>query len=177
MDLAEIVEDALLFVGEHLSREGIHVLTTLIEVSLGVGDATALEQVLMNLLGKRSARPRRPGARSGIETSLAPGPSGGIRLVVSEMGRGMPPDVLARLAEPFFTTKRAGTGLGLSVSFRIYSASTAQRSTSSPTRSPSPSPFRHSRDAPPQPIFTRDASCRARRSGMALAASAVIERA
>ena len=120
VDLAEIVEDALLFAGKHLSREGIHVLTTLDPGLPRVwGDATALEQVLMNLLlNARDAMPT--GGTLRIETSLAPGPSGGgIRLVVSDTGCGMPPDVLARLAEPFFTTKPAGTGLGLSVSFRI----------------------------------------------------------
>ena len=119
VDLAEIVEDALLFAGKRLSREGIHVLTTLDPGLPRVwGDATALEQVLMNLLlNARDAMPT--GGTLRIETSLAPAPSGGIRLVVSDTGCGMSSDVLARLAEPFFTTKPAGTGLGLSVSYRI----------------------------------------------------------
>ena len=119
VDLADIVEDALLFAGKHLSREGIHVLTTLDPGLPRVwGDATALEQVLMNLLlNARDAMPT--GGTLRIETSLAPAPSGGIRLVVSDTGCGMSSDVLARLAEPFFTTKPAGTGLGLSVSYRI----------------------------------------------------------
>ena len=58
------------------------------------------------------------------------------------------------------------------------SASTARRSTSRPNQAaarPLPSPSRHSRDDPPPPIFTRDASCRAPRTGMALAAPAVRE--
>jgi CheY-like chemotaxis protein len=40
-----------------------------------------------------------------------------VRLSISDTGRGMPPEVLARAFEPFFTTKEPGkgTGLGLSV--------------------------------------------------------------
>ncbi len=36
-----------------------------------------------------------------------------VRLEVRDRGPGMPPDVLARAGEPFFTTKDAGRGLGL----------------------------------------------------------------
>ena len=36
-----------------------------------------------------------------------------IRFTASDRGRGMPDDVLARVGEPFFTTKTTGQGLGL----------------------------------------------------------------
>ena len=42
---------------------------------------------------------------------LAPGPF--VRLAVTDTGHGMPPDILARIGEPFFTTKPAGAGTGL----------------------------------------------------------------
>ncbi|MDR3454200.1 MAG: ATP-binding protein, partial [Rhodoferax sp.] len=38
-----------------------------------------------------------------------------LRLCISDNGSGIEPTVLARLGEPFFTTKTTGTGLGLAV--------------------------------------------------------------
>ena len=40
---------------------------------------------------------------------------GHIRFEISDRGAGMPADVLARVGEPFFTTKPAGKGMGLGV--------------------------------------------------------------
>jgi signal transduction histidine kinase len=42
-----------------------------------------------------------------------------MRLVVADTGDGMGPEGLAKLWEPFYTTKASGTGLGLSVSHKI----------------------------------------------------------
>jgi len=48
----------------------------------------------------------------------------GITITIRDTGSGMTPDTLARLGEPFFTTKPvgAGTGLGLAVSLAIVAA-------------------------------------------------------
>ena len=119
LDLSEVVEDTLLLAGKQLTREGIHVRTAL-DSSLPriLGDPTALEQVVMNLLfNARDAMPA--GGTVEIKTSTDPDQPEAIRLVVSDTGHGMSPEILARLSEPFFTTKPSGTGLGLSVSYTI----------------------------------------------------------
>ena len=36
-----------------------------------------------------------------------------LRVSVTDRGQGMPPDVLARVGEPFYTTKSPGRGMGL----------------------------------------------------------------
>ena len=119
VDLTEVVEDTLLLTGKQLGRDGIHIVTDLDPGLPRVwGDATALEQVLMNLLlNARDAMPA--GGTLRIETRQASAPAGAVQLCVADTGSGMPPEVLARIAEPFFTTKATGTGLGLSVSYTI----------------------------------------------------------
>jgi signal transduction histidine kinase len=44
-----------------------------------------------------------------------PEPDGGARLWVESSGPAIPPDVVPRLFEPFFTTRPRGTGLGLAI--------------------------------------------------------------
>jgi signal transduction histidine kinase len=119
IDLNEVVEGTLLLAGERLGHADIQVLKTLdAHLPQLLGNATALEQVLINLvLNARDAMPT--GGTLWIETSLAPAQPAAIRLVVSDTGSGMLPEVLAKLGQSFFTTKPQGSGLGLSVSFTI----------------------------------------------------------
>jgi PAS domain S-box-containing protein len=89
-------------------------------------DPTQVEAALLNLLA--NARDAMPGGgratvRTGTawldEAAVVAGgdglrPGRYVALTVEDEGPGMPPEVLARAAEPFFTTKPGeGTGLGL----------------------------------------------------------------
>jgi signal transduction histidine kinase len=42
-----------------------------------------------------------------------------IEIRFRDTGVGIPPDVLAHIFEPFYTTKEEGTGLGLAISYTI----------------------------------------------------------
>jgi signal transduction histidine kinase/DNA-binding response OmpR family regulator len=92
-----------------------------------------LKQVFLNLvLNALDATPR--GGRLRILTALAHQPASGamrlttttlklrplgVRLEFADTGHGMPPETLARVFEPFFTSKEQGSGLGLYVSYNI----------------------------------------------------------
>ncbi|MEU4245290.1 ATP-binding protein [Actinoplanes sp. NPDC026619] len=72
-------------------------------------DPGQIEQVLVNLaLNARDAMP--DGGELVVDTSRH---GSQVRLRVSDSGSGMPPDVVERVFEPFFSTKGGGTGLGL----------------------------------------------------------------
>lgn len=83
------------------------------------GQEVLLAQVLSNLLlNARDALATRPeGAPRRIHIAATPGAEGRVRLTVADTGGGIAPEVMARLFEPFVTTKDAekGTGLGLSI--------------------------------------------------------------
>ncbi|RPJ54055.1 MAG: sensor histidine kinase [Acidobacteria bacterium] len=70
----------------------------------------ALVGAVLNLI-RNGLDASPPGGR----VSLALGVTGtsGTSVVVSDVGTGMRPDVLARASDPFFTTKPPGSGLGL----------------------------------------------------------------
>ena len=91
-------------------------------------DRTRLQQVILNMaVNARDAMPgggtlRIAVAAEGPALGAAPsapdsGPRADVRIVISDTGGGIPPDVLPHIFEPFFTTKAAGrgTGLGLSI--------------------------------------------------------------
>jgi signal transduction histidine kinase len=87
------------------------------------GNTQRMEQVVINLLV--NACQAVAGRHKGI--TLATGvdrENGSVFLEVRDEGVGMPADVLRRIKDPFFTTKRdsGGTGLGLSISDRIVQA-------------------------------------------------------
>src|SRR6516165_9281713 len=54
-----------------------------------------------------------------IESALSAERAGWLRLAVTDTGPGISPEHLVKIFDPFYTTKRTGTGLGLSVSYGI----------------------------------------------------------
>jgi PAS domain S-box-containing protein len=119
VDLNHLVEETLLLIEKQIGRDGIAVKRALAPDLPPVwGDGNALQQVMVNLLtNARDALVE--GGEIAVRTGPAPGQAGAVRLIVSDTGPGIPPDVLSRIFDPFFTTKSQGTGLGLSISYGI----------------------------------------------------------
>jgi len=80
-------------------------------------DATALEQILSNLL-INALDAVGPGGTITVKAGLEDGRA---FLAVADDGPGIPPEHLSRIFDPFFTTKEVGkgTGLGLAVVFGL----------------------------------------------------------
>lgn len=96
-------------------------------------DSTQLHQILMNLCTNASHAMMEKGgilqvSLENVELDLDftaqypdTKPGSYLKLTVSDTGHGMPPDVLIRIFEPYFTTKEkgSGTGLGMAVAHGI----------------------------------------------------------
>jgi len=87
-----------------------------------VGDRVQIQQVLLNLLlnaidaaGASESKPRR------VSVVARPSDSG-VSVEVTDTGPGMDEQTLARIFQPFFTTKPGGMGLGLAISRSIVAA-------------------------------------------------------
>ncbi|WLT31246.1 PAS domain S-box protein [Geothrix sp. PMB-07] len=86
-----------------------------------LGDESSISNALMNL--SVNALDAMPGGGRLVLRTWA-GPGGQVALTVQDNGSGMPPEVLQRAMEPFFTTKPTGkgTGLGLALVYGIMKA-------------------------------------------------------
>jgi two-component system, sporulation sensor kinase E len=81
-------------------------------------DATQMQQVLVNLIKNAM----QATARGGMLTLQTGEGSDGVWVSVADTGGGIPQEEITRIFEPFYTTKKKGTGLGLMIVQRIVRA-------------------------------------------------------
>ena len=114
--LAPIVDHVLALVRPMAERRGVRVELGFIDRTLSAFvDDEQITQVLVNVV--LNAIQATPPERR-VEIALK-AHEGRVEIDVSDQGRGIAPDDLARIFEPFFTTQTRGTGLGLAISQRI----------------------------------------------------------
>lgn len=112
VDLSALLENTLAFLQEKLARRGIVLKREFSETRPVTGDPERLQQVFLNLfLNAADAMPK------GGELTVTLGPKGTEAEVrVADAGHGIPSADLARIFDPFYTTKAAGEGSGLGLS-------------------------------------------------------------
>ena len=80
------------------------------------GDPRRLKEALLNLVAN-AIEATASGGRVEVRIDAI---AGAARIAVHDTGRGMAPEVLARIGTPFFTTREAGTGLGVSLARGVF---------------------------------------------------------
>jgi len=119
---AQQLLDAILpLVSLQARKLGVRVHTT-VEPGLAptLCDRTMVEQVLLNLARNAMQAMDDPTVRTRVldirvRRAASNKYSGWIEFTVTDLGTGIPPEVAERLFTPFFTTRREGMGLGLSM--------------------------------------------------------------
>lgn len=130
LDLATVVDQALLLLDTRLREEQIECVLYLARPAWVRGDAIRLEQVLINLL-RNALDAMRDQPRKRLEVRIeAQGEQW--QLSVIDTGTGIAAEHLPSLFDPFFTTKPVGDGLGLglAVSYAIIHSLGGQLSAS-----------------------------------------------
>ncbi|MGH9532538.1 MAG: sensor histidine kinase, partial [Terriglobales bacterium] len=121
VDVNKVIQDTLALLEHQFKTAQVAVNAALTPGLLPIlGNAGKLQQVFLNLfLNAKDAM--TGGGILTVETSNGET----IRVVVSDTGKGIAPEHVARIYDPFFTTKGTanegprGTGLGLSVTYGI----------------------------------------------------------
>jgi signal transduction histidine kinase len=119
--LQGLVEEVVAVFGEKISKQGVH-LTVGFDPSLPEAwvDAAQVEQAIIEVMGNALEAMPDGGSLAVAVRSPAPGGvAGALRLTVEDTGEGIAAQDLARVTEPFFTTKADGTGLGLAIAKRF----------------------------------------------------------
>jgi signal transduction histidine kinase len=118
-DIDRSIDDSLELL-RHLLKQNVTVAKRYNNPGRVKGHAGQINQVFMNLLTNAAqALTGRDAATITIETrgGITVNDQDAVEVKINDNGPGIPPDVLPRIWDPFFTTKDVGegTGLGLSI--------------------------------------------------------------
>jgi signal transduction histidine kinase len=119
VDLRELIGTSLRLVRERAESQSVDLGAEFPAVTPALlGDELKLKQILLNLLSN-AIKFTLPGGKATVRVSLAD--NGGLTIVVSDTGIGIPPEYIGRAFHPFvqvdsgLNRKFNGTGLGLTL--------------------------------------------------------------
>jgi two-component system, NtrC family, C4-dicarboxylate transport sensor histidine kinase DctB len=118
VSVAEVISASLGILDSRVSHYKDRLSVTRVATDIQViADAVPLEQVVINLLNNAfQAIEDSPQQHIRVDVDYD---EQQVRLIIEDSGPGFSEEELSRLFEPFYTTKRKGLGLGLTISKRI----------------------------------------------------------
>jgi len=115
----DVVEKTVELLGPEIENRGITLKSKLArDLTETPIDATQMQQVLVNLV-KNAGQAMSTGGTLTLQTGET---SDSVWVSVGDTGGGIPQEQINRIFEPFYTTKKKGTGLGLMIVQRIVRA-------------------------------------------------------
>lgn len=123
VDICEEINKTVELTDYHLKRRQIDVRPSFArEVPVIFADRQQLRQVFLNLFTNAADAMAEGGTLTlCVRETQLPTKRSAVAVEVTDTGTGIPPELLARVTDPFFTTKPEGqgTGLGLAICRRI----------------------------------------------------------
>lgn len=115
-NLTHLIEDLLILQKGQFYNKGITIKKKFVEVPLIYIDPSKLQQVFINIIQNALEAMEHGGSLTiGIEQET----EDNVKIYFQDTGRGMNQNSLEKIGTPFYTTKKTGTGLGLTISYRI----------------------------------------------------------
>jgi two-component system, sporulation sensor kinase E len=115
-DVNQVIQEMLEFVRIELEQAGVTIESDLSPAAPVLRiDARYIRQALLNLI-KNAVSAMPGGGTLRVQTSRE---GDAVQIRVSDTGTGIPAEIMEKIFEPYFTTKPFGTGLGLTIVFKI----------------------------------------------------------
>jgi signal transduction histidine kinase len=124
VNLNELIASTLGLLRSELVKRNVKVATHLKgDLPSVSGDSVELQQVLLNLMMNAvEAMSSTPASECVLEIGTRTTAEGNVELSITDCGPGISPEELRQLFQPFFTTKKNGLGLGLSICSTIVTS-------------------------------------------------------
>lgn len=118
--ITPIIEETMVLVRHSIKKQEVILITELSATCLVQVNRPQLLQVLINLV-VNAAHAMDGKGRIWVRTYdwLQQDVPIGVKIEVEDEGSGIAPELLGRIFDPFYTTRKDGTGLGLSLSYGI----------------------------------------------------------
>jgi len=115
-DINDVVNGLIEFVAPEAASNGVDIVRYMSsDLPPAMIDVRLLKQALLNLV-LNAEHSMEQGGRLEVRTSFE---SGLIRIEFTDTGKGIAPNVLPKIFDAFYSTKKSGTGLGLATTRRI----------------------------------------------------------
>ena len=124
LDLASLIRDVVALLHSDAILQNVRISFELDDhLPLGWGDRVQLQQVVLNLLlNAFDAMKECPASEREVRLQAEPVGAKFIAVAVRDRGTGLSGDKLDKIFQPFYTSKRDGLGMGLSICRSIIEA-------------------------------------------------------
>jgi len=128
LDLNQTIREVLALVSDEAKKNNVVIQTSFAENVFPIfGDRVQLQQVVLNLVInaiEAMSNIEEQGRELAIITRNAD--SDQVQVTVQDSGKGLDPDTMPNIFDPFYTTKPSGMGMGLAISRSILEAHAGQ---------------------------------------------------